>query len=919
MPGISILNNWNYLGKHYDFDRQGFTTIEAMKNFSENYLPPVYLTLNEEDGNVYLYNVSNEIDDTTGKWRIFSGSGSSADMLNYYNKTQTNALLDDKANVADVYDKTETYNKDEADTLLDDKANVGDSYTKAEDDALLDLKMDKTSTYTKQEIDDALDLKADKTSVYTIAQTDTLLALKADVATTYTKTQTDALLDDKSDKATTYTKTEVNTLLDDKSDKATTYTKTEVNTLLDDKADKLTTYTKTQTDTLLDAKANQATTYTKTEVDTLLNAKIDSADLATVATTGSYTDLINTPTIDNALDNVSENAVQNKVVTLKFSDIADDITTVDTKVDTKVAQTEYDAKIAEIEHTLDVLGQSTAKVVDDEPILNADGTVTYAKDGTEYTDTDDEIWYYYVDSDTGRLMQSIVIANNLLTIESAGGIDFDVYLNRTTDVVSVYVGDETGNAAAKIPNITALQSMESIIDDKLDLKVNTTTYTQGQAEQDAAIALKADQSTTYTKTEVNNLLANKAGTDNVYTKAEADALLADKADTATTYTKTQTDTLLDDKADVLTTYTKTEVNTLLDDKANQATTYTKTEVDTLLDTKAGTDNVYTIAQTDALLDDKADKSTTYTKTEVDSFIQTLTDDKADKATTYTKTQVDDALALKVDTSDFTDYQSDVSDALDTKVDKAQGATNGNKILGTDDDGNVTLLNPSALGNSAENISYDNASFTDFTNVKLALDGILEKLYYVDPSITSFTMTPATTQYEIGTVVNGVTFTWTVNKDITSQTLTGCTLADETVRTASYTTDISANKTFTLAVSDGQKSATASKTISFLHKVYWGSATEPTSGYTSAWILALSNSKLASSANGSYSFNAGSGEYAYFAMPQSMKKNSAWVNGFNTDLEDCGNISFTNASGNTSTFSIVRFMQKSLGSFTAEIK
>jgi len=919
MPGISILNGWDYRGKNYDFSRQGFVTLDAMKSFSENYLPPLYIATNEEDGGVYLYNVANDVDDTTGKWRPLSGSGSSADLLNYYNKTQTNALLDAKANVDDVYAKIETYTQAEVNDLLDSKADVGDSYTKAEDDALLNLKMDKTSTYTKQEIDDALDLKADKTSVYTITQTDTLLALKADKSDVYTKTQTDTLLNNKADKSTTYTKTEVNTLLDNKADKSTTYTKTEVDTLLNGKANVGDSYTKAQDDALLNNKADKSTTYTKTEVDDLLDDKIDSADLATVATTGSYTDLTDTPTIDDALSNTSENAVQNKVVTLKFSDIADNITTVDAKVDTKVAQTEYDTKIAEIEHTLEILGQSTAKVVDEEPTLNQDGTVTYTKDGTEYTDEEDEIWYYYVDSESGHLMQSIVIANTLLTIESAGGIDFDVYLNRNVDVAHTYVGDETGNAALKVADMQALKALETIIDDKLDDKVATTTYTQGQAEQDTEIAKKANSTDVYTKTEVDNLLDTKAGTDNVYTKTETDTLLNDKADKSTTYTKTEVDDLLDDKADVTTTYTKTEVNTLLDDKADKSTTYTKTEVDTLLDAKAGTDNVYTKTQTDALLDDKADAATTYTKTEVDSFIQTLTNDKADKSTTYTKTQVDDALALKVDISDFNDYQTTVTDALDTKVDKAQGVINANKILGTDNDGNVTLLNPSALGNSAENISYDNASFTDFTNVKLALDGILEKLYYVDPSITSFTMTPATTQYEIGTVVNGVTFAWTVNKDITSQTLTGCILADETVRTASYTTDISANKTFTLAVSDGQKSATASKTISFLHKVYWGSAIEPTGGYTSAWILALSNSKLASSANGSYSFNAGSGEYAYFAMPQSIKKNSAWVNGFNTDLEDCGNISFTNASGNTSTFSIVRFMQKSLGSFSAEIK
>jgi len=66
------------------------------------------------------------------------------------------------------------------------------------------------------------------------------------------------------------------------------------------------------------------------------------------------------------------------------------------------------------------------------------------------------------------------------------------------------------------------------------------------------------------------------------TRAEVDA----KADQATTYTETEVDDLLDAKADQATTYTETEVDDLLDAKADQATTYTETEVDDLLDDKA---------------------------------------------------------------------------------------------------------------------------------------------------------------------------------------------------------------------------------------------------------------------------------------------------------------------------------------------
>jgi len=66
------------------------------------------------------------------------------------------------------------------------------------------------------------------------------------------------------------------------------------------------------------------------------------------------------------------------------------------------------------------------------------------------------------------------------------------------------------------------------------------------------------------------------------TRAEVD----DKADKDTTYTETEVNNLLNAKADQDTTYTETEVNNLLNAKADQATTYTETEVDDLLDDKA---------------------------------------------------------------------------------------------------------------------------------------------------------------------------------------------------------------------------------------------------------------------------------------------------------------------------------------------
>lgn len=123
----------------------------------------------------------------------------------------------------------------------------------------------------------------------------------------YNKVQTDALLDLKADKATTYTKSEVDTALNLKADKSTTYTKSQVDSALALKADASNVYTK-------------AETYNKTETDNLLDAKANSADLATVATTGDYDDLINKPTIPAAqvqsdyaqADNTQVDYIKNK-------------------------------------------------------------------------------------------------------------------------------------------------------------------------------------------------------------------------------------------------------------------------------------------------------------------------------------------------------------------------------------------------------------------------------------------------------------------------------------------------------------------------------------------------------------------------------------------------------------------------------
>lgn len=258
--------------------------------------------------------------------------------------------------------------------------------------------------------------------------------------------------------------------------------------------------------------------------------------------------------------------------------------------------------------------------------------------------------------------------------------------------------------------------------------------------------------------------------------------------------------------------------------------------------------------------------------------------------------------------------------FEKKFDKIQDIANAGKVLTVGKDGNMTFSESTALGSTAEKVSYENdVYFTDVTNLKQAVDKILAKIYYEEPKITSFTMTPSTDVYEIGTVIpaNTIEFSWAVNKEIKSQALTDCTVAADD-RSATYGAELTNTKTFVLTVSDGEKAQTASKKISFLNKGYWGSAVIPDE-YNSEFILGLTNNKFISSNKGDYNFNVGAGEYGYFAVPSTMKFTTIWVNGFQADVEEVATVSFTNASGHTSTYTILKTSQSSLGTFVATVK
>lgn len=260
------------------------------------------------------------------------------------------------------------------------------------------------------------------------------------------------------------------------------------------------------------------------------------------------------------------------------------------------------------------------------------------------------------------------------------------------------------------------------------------------------------------------------------------------------------------------------------------------------------------------------------------------------------------------------YDEKSKELISTKQDRLKGTNN--QIVSFDEEGKVISKD---FSEDAEKITFSNEKYNQFTNINEVLNNLLERSYYVKPTC-SLSASVDGKVYEKGTVISSpITFTWTINKDITTQSLTDCELTDETVRTAIYDSDdITTDKVFTLLVSDGENEITDSVSYKFLNKIHFGNSVEPTT-YDSDFILGLANSKLTSSNKAIYNFNCSDGEYAYFATPTEMKITSAYVNGFQADLEEVVVLDHTNESGYTTSYTITRFRNASLGSFSAEVK
>lgn len=581
--------------------------------------------------------------------------------------------------------------------------------------------------------------------------------------------------------------------------------------------------------------------------------------------------------------------------------------------------------------------------------LNGNSTVVGSVDSkvstaysnaTSYTDTE---CAKKVDKVSGKGLSTNDFTDELKTkLDNLENYDDTALGNRVTaneNAITVLNGDTTVNGSVDKKVATCLTDSKSytdtsvqnaikqtaiVCDSKPTLSGNTITYYQGGVEK----TITSDNKTKfyYTNNDINYstiFIENTEFTDTVASVNFSD-YVSKTNDVISTYTGSEADkTKIPDIAsmDAL----KALIDTDLADKfdtANIESSISSSSGNPVassalydkfakkVDITQGVDNKGKILQVNnsgdlALVDSQSTIDFSDTVSKTNDLVSTYTGSEVDKTKIPTLASMDALKAL-------------VNTDINGKVSTTQGVANEGKILQVDSNGDLALVDVSAMGSDASSISYTNAEHSDLDNVKKALDNILTKIYYTPIAISSLSVSPSITTYEVGTTISELVFTWVLNKTPTSQTFNGDTVAND-VTTYTYDTAFTTNKTFTLNVSDGTQSATKSININFQRKIYWG-VSSTIEDFTSAFILGLANSKFSSTNKGTFSATTGSGEYFYLCYPSTMSKILTWfVGGFETDAEDCGVISFTNASSDVSTYRITRTTRSGLGSINIEVK
>lgn len=226
--------------------------------------------------------------------------------------------------------------------------------------------------------------------------------------------------------------------------------------------------------------------------------------------------------------------------------------------------------------------------------------------------------------------------------------------------------------------------------------------------------------------------------------------------------------------------------------------------------------------------------------------------------------------------------------------------------------NVAIIEP-----TTGVFKYDVFSGTvDLTTIEsdiATLQSQMAELLYTPIVINSFSNNIGT--QELGTTITAVNLSWSFSKTPESVTLDGVEKAVDSTGESLTGLSITANKTWTLRATetkpDGtQYTATRTSACSFYNGVYYGVATAPIT-YDSAFILSLTKT-IRSNKLTSFTANAGTDQFIYYALPTRYGTCAFKVGGFDGGFTLVDTISFTNSKGYTENYYIYKSDNASLG-------
>lgn len=257
-------------------------------------------------------------------------------------------------------------------------------------------------------------------------------------------------------------------------------------------------------------------------------------------------------------------------------------------------------------------------------------------------------------------------------------------------------------------------------------------------------------------------------------------------------------------------------------------------------------------------------------------VQTIVDD-------ITEVQVPSIVDGKIQQS----IEEQITPIIDNKINTVLGGSDLENIIDT---------------KIADNSTYSNPASDTIVDFRTALDYIL----YYDLSI-NLTCNRSTV-LENGAKLTNITFEWTYNKPIVSQSFNNEGLPLDQRRYI-YNQTLTSNKEFKLFATDERKTFTRTISFQFRNGRYWG--TSSNLSLENEDILELQK-ELSTGRGKTFTVNANEGEYIYYCYPMSWGAANFSVGGFTGGFELVGNINFRNSLGHAEMYYIYRSTNHSLG-------